>query len=48
MFIICLEIEIFKYEHIDISIIIDSEFNSDFKWPVNYLILMRLIEILFN
>ncbi len=48
MVIICLETEIFKYEHIDISIIIDSEFDSDIKWPVNYLVLMRLIEILFN
>jgi hypothetical protein len=48
MVIILLEIEIFKYECIDISINIDSEFNSDFKWPVNYLILMKLIEILFN
>ncbi len=48
MVIICLETEIFKYECIDISINIDNEFKSDFIWPVNYLILMRLIEILFN
>ncbi len=48
MVIICIETEIFKYEHIDISIIIDNELNSDFKWPVSYLILMKLIEILFN
>lgn len=48
MVIICLETEIFKYEHIDISINIDNKFNCDFKWPVNYLVLMKLIEILFN